>query len=263
MGIEEKRRRMQISGEIFRRLQGSKSVLKSVSHERKMDTTIINSIPSENRIFTNNINTYKGSNFYPDYIDSQKDKPFIVMGCGESINFLSGKDISDFMVIGINDIERIATPNYLVVVNHQRTFSRGRFEWVTRSKSPVIFSHIDPGVLENKRALVNIELGSRGKADLTNKRKIDYTMNSPYMAVILAHHMGASKIGIIGVDFTENHFFAETGKHVLSRNLNLVDAEYSELGKALTDRGIKIANLSSISSINSWPKMDIDQFRML
>lgn len=262
MGIEEKRRRFQISSQMFKRPTIPNSLQKPTKEENS-DKNIINNIRPEDRIFTNNVNTYKGANFYPDYIDSQKGKPFIVMGCGESINTFCGLDLSDFMIIGINDIERVATPNYLVVVNHQRTFSRGRFEWVTRSKSPVIFSHIDPGVLDNRKALVNIEIGSRGKINLSDKRKIDYTMNSPYMAIIIAHHLGASKIGIIGVDFTQNHFFEKTGNHVLSRNINVIDQEYSQLGDALIQSGVKIANLSPISSISSWPKMGLDDFRKL
>jgi len=260
MNIEEKRRRMQISKEIFRGnsfLFGRKNEVQNDS----IPTEGLNEslVPLEGRIQTQNINTYIGANFSPDYIDSQKGKPFIVAGCGESLNQFN--DFSDFLVVGINDVERILTPNYLVVVNHQRTFSRGRFEWVTRSKSPVILSHIDPGVLNNRRSLVKINLGSRGKLNLDDRSKVDYTMNSPYMAVIVAYQLGASKIGLVGVDFTPNHFFSKTGNHVLSRNTKLIDDEYAQLGRELSNRGIKIANLSPSSAIESWPKMSIDEFK--
>ena len=36
--------------------------------------------------------------------------------------------------------------------------------------------------------------------------RLPHFRNSPYMGVALAGFMGAARIGIIGVDFTENHF---------------------------------------------------------
>jgi hypothetical protein len=261
MGIEDKRRRIQISKELFR---GIFSKPTDQNTDREVNKTVISNedhTGSLEKISTQKVNTYLGANFFPDYIDSQKGKPFIIAGCGESINNFD--DLSDFMVIGINDIGRILTPNYLVVVNHQRTFTRGRFEWVTRSKSPVILSHIDPGVLDNRNALVKINLGSKEAPNLEDRSKIDYTMNSPYMGAIIAYQLGASKIGLIGVDFTPNHFFGETGNHVLARNIKMVNEEYDKLGKALISKGVKIANLSPTSSIESWPKMNLDQFRNL
>lgn len=261
MGIEEKRRKIQISREIFKGLT-SQIHRKDPTPVITQNTTNVEEYSSSaERINTQKINTYLGANFSPDYIDSQKGKEFIVAGCGESINNFS--DFSDFLVVGINDIERIMTPNYLVVVNHQRTFARGRFEWVTRSKSPVILSHIDPGTLDNRNALVKITLGSKGKINLDDRSKVDYTMNSPYMGVIIAYQLGASKIGLVGVDFTPNHFFAKTGSHVLSRNTKVIDEEYEELGKTLIAKGIKIANLSPISVIESWPKMTLEEFKRL
>lgn len=261
MGIEEKRRKIQISKEIFKGVVPQIHRKESPQESPQNTTDPFEYGSSENRIRTQRINTYLGANFFPDYIDSQKGREFIVAGCGESVNNFT--DFSDFLVVGINDIERIMTPNYLVVVNHQRTFSRGRFEWVTRSKAPAILSHIDPGTLDNRNALVRITLGSKGKINLDDRSKIDYTMNSPYMGVIIAYQLGASKIGLVGVDFTQNHFFGKTGNHVLSRNTKAIDDEYAELGKALLSKGIKIANLSSTSVIESWPKMTLDEFRRL
>ena len=83
------------------------------------------------------------------------------------------------------------------------------------------------------------------------------------MAIVIAYQMGARKIALVGVDFTLNHFFAETGSHVIMREIERVKDQYSKLGKALTGKGIKIGNLSQTSLIESWPKMTLEQFETL
>jgi uncharacterized Rossmann fold enzyme len=88
-------------------------------------------------------------------------------------------------------------------------------------------------------------------------------MNSPYMAIIIAYQLGARKIGMVGVDFTQDHFFADTGSHKLSKHIKSIDHEYSVLRTNLEKKGVKVANLSPISLLESWPKMDLDQFDAL
>jgi uncharacterized Rossmann fold enzyme len=83
------------------------------------------------------------------------------------------------------------------------------------------------------------------------------------MAIIIAYQLGAKKIGMIGVDFTQDHFFANTGSHKLSKHVNNIDNEYLVLKNLLEARGVKVANLSPISLLSSWPKMDLDQFDSL
>jgi N-dimethylarginine dimethylaminohydrolase len=47
------------------------------------------------------------------------------------------------------------------------------------------------------------------------------------------------------------------------REIERVKEQYSKLGMALIEKGIKIANLSQTSLIESWPKMTLDQFETL
>ena len=141
---------------------------------------------------------------------------------------------------------------------------RGRWDYVKNSLSPVIFSHLDdPGPINRSSHLAKIKIGSRNTPNLENLSVVDYTMNSPYMAIIIAYQLGAKKIGMIGVDFTQDHFFANTGIHKLSKHVNNIDNEYLVLKNLLGARGVKVANLSPISLLSSWPKMDLDQFDSL
>jgi hypothetical protein len=209
-------------------------------------------------IKTNNL----GKNLYPDYIGKYKDKEFIVAGCGTSIK--NYNDFSKYYIIGVNDIERILTPDFLLVVNEIRTFTRGRWEYVNKSMSPVIFSHLNPpGPIERKENLVSLKLGERYGTNLEKMDSVDFTMNSPYMGVIIAYQLGAKKIGLVGVDFTQDHFFSKSGEHKLSKGINDIDKQYGDLRIALERKGIKVANLSEISLLRSWPKMTLEEFDKL
>src|SRR6185295_7300773 len=111
-------------------------------------------------------------------------------------------------------------PNYLVVVNPRDQFSGDRFTFVENSEADYLFTQLDLGLArENRENVVTFNLGTNGGTDLSDPSVLHYTQNSPYVALCLAVHMGASRIGLIGVDFTEDHFFAKTGTHLLAAQL--------------------------------------------
>lgn len=234
--------------------------LKNKTENAPTPQSVINN-PIE-RIKTTIKSHYLGDSLYPNYINKFYGETFIIAGCGNSLNYYN--DFSKYFVIGVNDIERILTPDFLVVVNDHRTFTRGRWDYVRESLSPVIFTHLDnPGPITRFSNISKIKIGSRNNPNLNDLTKVDYTMNSPYMAVIIAYQLGARKIGMVGVDFTEGHFFENTGAHKLSKHVKNIDNEYLLLKNILEAKGIKVANLSPISLLSSWPKMDLDQFDSL
>ena len=258
MSIEKKRSLLRISKEKFFNTISPNVINK---YEKEI-SEMVNKDQETKRIKTIIKSKNLGKNLSPDYIGKYKGESFIVAGCGSSINSYS--DFSDHYVIGVNDIERILTPDFLVVVNEIRTFMRGRWYYVDKTLSPVIFSHLEnPGPIERSENLVNVKLGERDSANLDDLTKVDFTTNSPYMAAIIAYQMGARKIGIVGVDFTNNHFFSETGAHRLSKNIIDIDSQYMKLRIELEKRGVKVANLSSISALEAWPKMDLETFNKL
>jgi hypothetical protein len=75
--------------------------------------------------------------------------------------------------------------------------------------------------------------------------------------------LGAKKIGMVGVDFTNDHFFDKTGNHKLTKHVKNIDNEYLLLRTELEKRGVKVANLSPISQLEAWPKMDLASFDVL
>ncbi|NBU97817.1 MAG: hypothetical protein EBS19_06335, partial [Spirochaetia bacterium] len=240
MSIEKKRNLLRITRERFINNLKPKSPPTQEKIEIASESTNTNYNKTE-RIKTTIKSSYLGNTLYPNYINKFSGETFIVAGCGSSINLYD--DFSKYYVIGVNDVERILTPDFLVVVNDHRTFMRGRWDYVKNSLSPVIFSHLDdPGPINRSSRLSKIKIGSRNSPNLDNLSAVDYTMNSPYMAVIIAYQLGAKKIGMVGVDFTQDHFFANTGTHKLSKHLKNIDQEYLILKNHLEARGVKVAN---------------------
>jgi hypothetical protein len=180
----------------------------------------------------------------------------IVCGCGESLNELSQPD--NFLTIGVNDVGRLFQPNYLVVLNPRNQFSGDRFRYVESSRAEYLFTQLDLGIPHPN--IVKFRLGAYAGTDFSNPDTLSYTQNSPYVALCLAIHMGAKQIGLIGVDFTNNHFFAKTGTHPLNGQFATIDGQYRKLAEAVRARGIEIVNLSSISRLRAFPKRRAQDF---
>jgi hypothetical protein len=51
--------------------------------------------------------------------------------------------------------------------------------------------------------------------------------------------------------------------HKLAKNIVSIDSQYMQLRIELEKRGVKVANLSSISALEAWPKMDLETFNKL
>jgi hypothetical protein len=264
MTIERKRNLLRISREKTKNpgIPNFSNVNSQVLQEPLKSNPVEKNIISVSRIKTEVKSSYLGKNLNPDYIGKFSGETFIVAGCGSSLNYYT--DFSKYYVIGVNDIERILTPDFLVVVNEVRTFMIGRWNYVRDSLSPVIFSHLDnPGPITRQAHLSKINIGERSNPNLDRMDRVDYTMNSPYMAIVIAYQLGAKKIGMVGVDFTQDHFFSNTGTHKLTKHTKNIDQEYLVLRNELEKRGVKVANLSPISLLESWPKMDLAGFDSL
>ena len=190
---------------------------------------------------------------FRDWRDRHQGDTIIVCGCGRSVNDLP--DPSKLLAIGVNDIGRLFDPTYLVVVNPKSQFAADRFRHVAESRAQALFTQLDARQLGvDHPQLVRFRLGRRGGVELDAPDALPYTRNSPYVAVCLAAFMGATRIGLIGVDFTDHHFFGATGRHPLMRELASIDREYGALAAALRRRGVELVNLSRESRITSLPK---------
>ncbi len=185
----------------------------------------------------------------------------VVCGCGRSLADLPTPE--RWTTIGVNDVGRLFDPTYLVVVNPKSQFRADRFRHVESSRARALFTQLDPGRdlggLAHP-AIVRFRLGRRRGTEVGDSESLPFTRNSPYVAVCLAVLMGARRIGLIGVDFTDHHFFAATGRHPLTRELAEIDGEYGALRAALARRGVELVNLSRESRLATLPKVALETF---
>jgi glycosyltransferase involved in cell wall biosynthesis len=142
-----------------------------------------------------------------------------------------------------------------VVVNPRPQFKNDRFRYVEESHAQALFTQLDLGRV--RPPVVRFKLGTYGGTEVGTD-VLPHTQNSPYVAACLAAYMGARQIGLIGVDFTDNHFFGATGRHPLAGRLSEIDAQYGRLARALAARGITLVNLSAISRLRSLPRVRMD-----
>lgn len=177
----------------------------------------------------------------------------VVCGCGSSLHEL--KDPGRFVTIGVNDVGRLFDPTYLVVVNPRQQFTSDRFTHIERSGARALFTQLELGRV--RPPVVRFKLGKYGGTDMGAGDVLHYTQNSPYVAVCLAAYMGATRIGLIGVDFTDDHFFGRSGRHPLLGRLQEIDAQYGRLAAALAERGVELVNLSTRSKLTSLPQVSL------
>ncbi|MFS8979366.1 glycosyltransferase [Cupriavidus necator] len=178
----------------------------------------------------------------------------VVCGCGPSLHELS--DPQRVVTIGVNDVGRLFDPTYLVVVNPRSQFKGDRFGFVERSHAQALFTQLDLGPVQPP--VVRFRLGQYGGTDIDRGDVLHYTQNSPYVAVMLAAWMGARRIGLIGVDLTEGHFFGGRERHVLAPRLAEIDAQYGRLAVALAKCGVELVNLSTTSRLVALPRVGAD-----
>jgi len=173
----------------------------------------------------------------------------IVCGCGPSLETFEAP--AGAITIGVNDVGRRLQPDYLVVLNPPEQFSAGRYRYIRETRARAVFSQLELPL--EHRAVTPIRLGRLGGTDLSDPTVLHYTRNSPYVAVCLAAHMGARRVGLVGVDFT--------GPHPLTRRLSEIDREYGALAEALTRRGVSLVNLSSQSRLTSLKRGRLEDFQ--
>lgn len=174
----------------------------------------------------------------------------VVCGCGPSLNTLP--EPRRWVTIGVNDVGRLFDPSYLVVVNPPSQFKGDRFRFVAASRAQALFTQLELGSVAPP--VVRFRLGQYAGTDVGRGETLHYTQNSPYVAVMLAALMGARRIGLIGVDLSDGHFFGGRERHVLAPRLQEIDAQYGRLAAALAQRGIELVNLSAGSRLRSLPR---------
>ena len=184
----------------------------------------------------------------------------VVCGCGASLNALQRPE--RFTTIGVNDVGRLFQPDYLVVVDPPARFNGDRFDFVRTSRARYLFTQLADLDVPHPN-VVRFVLGAKDGTDLSNPDVLHYSVVTPYVALCLAIHMGAAHVGLIGVDFTDGHFFGPTGTNEWAPHVVSIDQQFGRLSRAALARGVRVFNLSPISRLTSMPHMAIETFASL
>lgn len=193
---------------------------------------------------------------FRDYRGFHAGETVLVCGCGSSLSQVIAPE--RVVTIGVNDVGRLFDPDYLLVVNPRTQFTADRFTHVERSRAHAIFTQLNLQL--NHPCVIRFQMGTRGGTTFENPDVLHHTRNSPYPAICLAVHMGARRIGVIGVDFTQHHFFAQTGRHALTAEIDRINQEYRQLDESCRRRNVDIFNLSAESLLTAFRKMRQDDF---
>lgn len=195
-------------------------------------------------------------------INRSSDK-CVVLGNGVSV--LSYKR-NDIFTIGVNDICNYYVPNILFLVDTKEKFELRKLENRTlkiENANPDFFVVYDHNWNLPHEKTFKFDYGKhKAIENFENIDIIDTAYDSPYMATLLAAKLGFKKIGIIGVDYTDNHFDRNDGKHelIVHNKLQDVIASYDHLYKFLKEKNTEVYNLSKESKVNSLPYTDIETF---
>lgn len=198
-----------------------------------------------------------------EFIGLHSGEKIIVCGCGQSLPEIKSVH-SQYVTIGVNDVPKLFDPTYLLVTDIPSRFrTDARIKLVNTSASKYLFTCAKGWRHKN---IVYFELGTQGAKSLDTKNKIDHFVNSPYCAVGLAYKLGAKHIGMIGVDFTDGHFYnPRDGAHPVMqmKYLGRVNTAYNTLKMALNQRGVGLYNLSRLSKLTDVPKITLKEFSEL
>ena len=197
-----------------------------------------------------------------DFNNIYNGKKIVICGCGTSLlNFKP--HYKDFITIGVNDVPALFNPTYLIVTDHPNRFNTARKKIINEADVKGLFTCVK-GWRHPK--IIHFDLGKKGAKNLDDPAKVDHFLNSPYTAINIAYKMGATKIAIIGVDFTNGHFYStKDGKHSLDRMgyMKDINLAYSLIYSELKKRNVELYNLSEISRIEGVPKIKIEDFKKL
>lgn len=185
------------------------------------------------------------------------------MGCGPSVTSLQPY-VDKCFTIGVNDIGDFCDPDMLVILDYKNVFTSKRYETIINTRPKMLVSQVTQWDkdIASPHHFFQLRLGSRKISDFDSDLKagkVPISITSPYVAIAVAYYMGFTEIGLIGVDFTQNHYNNNDGVHKLNRRLEEVNTAYKNIYTKLQEHGVSIWNLSKESVIEI-PKMDLKDF---
>lgn len=202
--------------------------------------------------------------------NAQRGKCIVVAGCGPSVR--EHWSPPDVPIVGVNDAARYTRVDYLLTLDPPTSF-RPDDKALGNRRAPIVdhrgpfftsVAHYRKWLRVRDDVIYYSYVGVRGAVTHTGptpfhdahtgepRLLIGASGGSPTAAISLAAFLGASRIGVIGVDLGEHHRF----RHELPR-ANGIYAAYRDW---LATLGVELVNLSATSALNVLPKVTVDEW---
>lgn len=155
-----------------------------------------------------------------------------IIGTGES----SANYVKQGISIGVNDVWKIHKTNYLVCLDLPGSFSKERLRIILNSRPQKFFTQLDCWKpLMKSFEKIEFANGSGNLTNFNNLKTVSYSNNSPFVACVLAHRMGARQINLYGVDFNFHPNFKD--ENMIKKTLK----DFKALSELLLSKGCKMA----------------------
>ena len=194
---------------------------------------------------------------FEEFKNVHAEEKIVVCGLGESVALVQRISAT---TIGVNDIGRLFHPTYLLNVNNISQYKGDRYSYIANTQAKYLFTHTPKENVGVRIPIVPFEIEPRSGGVEVVGNRVPHFRNTPYMGVALAAYMGAKRVGVIGVDFTDNHFWVKDGPHRLNSDFERINAQYGKLAAHLKTLGTEVFNLSPISRLTTLPKISLDQW---
>lgn len=164
----------------------------------------------------------------------------VVCGLGPSIQEFRPRSSST--IFGVNDLDRLLSPDELIVVDPKRRFSPDRAATIESSKAKRAWL-AQPASWNLRYAScsrLEIEVIHRPQDVSLDRNSIPQYQTSAFAAVALAYRLGYRRIGLVGVDFLG---------HPLARRISKLRQMFLALSAHIRTGGGDLVNLSPISML--------------
>jgi hypothetical protein len=189
-----------------------------------------------------------------------KHRGELLLACGTGPS-IQGFDPRGNLTVGANALPRYFRPDYLVFIDSPKVIPEEIWEHIKNYNGHVFHQaarrSLDPrGVSWGRLTRHAIrQIKTRGPSEKTMRFEDSHLYsgcNSGFAAASLACWMGADTVGVIGVDFTQDH--------PLHQNLLRADKEFALLRQVAELHGTALVNLSPRSAITALPHVEPKEF---
>lgn len=179
-----------------------------------------------------------------DLRNTHEGETFVVCGCGPSIELMVQP--SHYRTIGVNDVPRWFSPDYLLIVDSPRQIGDERWTFVEKFEGPLLGPSVKPPRPRLRCSAWYAYTHKISQHPLSIGKELHTSNNTPFIACMAALYMGAKRVGLLGVDITEGHGLRST--------LGRIAQDYARLGEFCRGKGIPLEMLSDRSAIKVLPQ---------